>query len=321
MRKLNKINEFVRILSDCRKAMFLCIIGLCAVSSSYGQSTDSLSLEYSSFVKLFKTYKSDGFKIPKDSFRSMINSNETSNGIYQKGRNTKLAAGIAGGVSLGAFVYFTRQWLAGDVLENPPPGYFASMFGVVGASMLHLKGKNTVQVAINEYNGSLVSKHNPFRINVNTGFPTYGVFNLIDAEAKLSQQRSLGVGVEAHLFQEYFGFVDVYSQSCVTDFGETSIDKMVWHENGYTVMSGIGTSYSISPKLEITTKAGIGVTSLNRTTFFRDKFFSEDKDERIAASQLGVGLRYFPLEHLGVDVNANLTTSTPLVNFGITAAF
>ena len=316
--KTQKIKMNVSI-SVLRKTIILFILGFCTVFSAHGQQVDSLTLTYGSFGKLFKTYKSDGKVIAKDSFRELINSNEKSSSTYQKGRITKLSSGLTGVVSLGAFLYFTKQWIDDDILVDPPLGYYASLFGVIGANMLHLRGKNTVQIAINEYNGSPASYDNPFRLTLNTGYPIYGIFNLIDKDTKISQQRSVGVGMEAYLFQEHFGFVDVYRQSSVTDFGYTSSGRMLWQENGYTVMSGIGSNYRLTPNLEITTKLGLGVTSINRKVFFGDKLFKEEKDERVLATQLGLGIRYFAMPNLGIGANANLATSTPLLGFEIIA--
>ena len=284
------------------------------------QKTDSLSLEYSSFGKLFRTYKRNGSTITKDEFRGRILSNKISGSKYQRGRDTRIASGVVGAFSLLGVVYFTREWLQGDVLANPPNGYFASYFGLVGAAMLNLRGKQTIQVAINEYNGSPVTVENPIRINLSTGIPAYGVGTIADEDATNRGQSSLGVGVEAHLYKNYFGFVDAYKQSSVTEFSDAYIDNLVFIEDGYTVLSGIGANYKVTKKIRIIAKYGIGYTTINRVTTFDGVLLSKDQDERWGASQLGLGLRYFPLKNFAVGANVNLSTSTPLFGFELTAA-
>lgn len=308
-------------LADVKRLIVtIMVVGLVASHSANAQHKDSLSLEYTSLAKLFKTYKSNYSIIGKDSFRSLINSNQKSSKLYQQGRKTKVLAGITGGVSLGAYIYFTKVWIEDDIFENPPIGYFASAFGLIGAKMLHLKGKNRMQIAINEYNGSHVTVQNPFRVNLSTGFPTYGIADFVDTETEISQQRSIGLGVEAHLYKEYFGYVDLYTQKSVTDF-DVPIDKIRWENDGYTVMTGIGMNHGLSPKLSLIAKWGVGLNSINRRTFYNDKFLKEDRGEQLLASQIGLGLRYFPLEHIAVGLNANFSNSTPLVGFEFTSAF
>lgn len=308
----------------------LCIASLFTISPAYGQQLkvedplpDSvrLSLEYVSFLKVFSRFEQGGEDISKKQFRALIKEDKLAHSMYTEGRRKRIAAGALGFLSTAGLIYFTREWIDGDVLENPPPGYFASYFGIMGAAILGLNGKNKIQLAMDSYNNTPNFTRSPISISLHTGRPTYGIVAKVDADDKLSNQRSFGVGVAAHLYKEYFGFVDYYSQAAVTDFGDVTSGSMQWDEEGYTVMTGIGANYVLTEKINLTAKYGIGINSINRVTTFRGRLFSTDTDERSTASQLGLGLNYSPIHHFSLGISANLSSHTPLLAGNLTYSF
>ena len=303
--------------------MFLlyCLIGSVNAQSQMTELPDSteLELKFPSFSKITNTYSQGESLILRKEFVDIMSRKEQSLKKYKSGRQLRIASAVVATVSAASIVYFTDQYIKDENAFNPSKELVLSYMGLMGGAILNYYGKGKIQVAINEYNGNIISKENPFRINISGGKPAFGLWSTGDGA--VNQDRAFGIGMEAHLYKRVFGYVDAYNQQATTTFPNTSSGVLRWDEKGNSVVLGLGLDYEIYKRVHLVGKYGWGITTIDREVSFDNKLFNVERNEISQATQLGVGFRYFLVDHFAIGSNINLATSTPLYNFGITGAF
>ncbi len=271
-----------------------------------------LSLEFASFDKLGKSYKLGGDFISKNRFIKQLSTNPLAKKDFKYGQLLRRGAGILATVSAVGLVYFGNEFSNNPDELFPSGGLSYSLMALMGAALLNQRGKHRMQRGIGSYNLNIVSEENPIAISVMTGYPAFGLWKM----SEVRESRAFGIGIESHLYKRFFGFVDLYNQSL-----STIPDILVYDEKGYSAIIGIGLDYEVAKNLHLRGKYGYGFSSFNTEIYYDNKLWDEEKYESLPTTQLGVGLRYFPLKSFGVGANANLAFSTPTFNFEITGRF
>jgi hypothetical protein len=292
----------------------------CYVLIGASAQNNRLGLEFASFDKLTNTYTLNDSILSKEKFVQLMNTNQRANQRYTEGKSLRASAGIVALVSASSLVYFTDQFLKDETAFDLPETIIFSYMGLMGAAMLNFSGKNRMQLGVKTYNGESVSYENRIRVNLGGGLPAFGLWSSVAGE-QVSQPVAFGLGVEAHLYKRWFGYVDAYSQKAVTTVDRTSAGVLKWDEEGESLIAGIGLDYEVAKRFHVIGKYGLGITSIDRDVSFDDEFFKREENELSQAVQMGLGLRYFPVDHFAFGANVNLTTTTPFFNFAITGAF
>ncbi|PCJ65912.1 MAG: hypothetical protein COA58_07475 [Bacteroidetes bacterium] len=276
-----------------------------------------LHLKFASFDKLKKTYSLGESRISKTEFNRQLNLKPVVMEKYKKGLMRRKAAAVMAITAAVSVVYFENQYSKDETAIEPSKGMVFSYMAIMGAAMLNMKGKGIMQLGVNEYNSTAVNKEVPIHMNLTLGAPAFGVSNLgedIDEQESIA----LGLGVEAHLYNHWFAYVDGYLQRSTARYDLGSLGTLRWEEKGQSLIVGMGLDYEVVKGLHLIGKYGWGITSEDVVVSIGYSPLIKEEDVIWQAGQLGVGMRYFATNHLAVGANASLAPTTPLFNFGLT---